>query len=248
MASLAVEKYGEAYFRGSGHVGPDDKATYTEENILRRVKHICDIVKPASVLDCGCATGFLVHGFMLLDPAIKVRGCDFSEYAVDHANVDVKHNLSVVDITNGLPYSDNEFDLVTAFDLLEHIHGYESLVYAVSELCRVSGRWILLRQPMVHFVGFQNNSDAHEWLKTLNPLPHKARLELCDHGSVAQPPFPDKYLWEHPNQHPRQFWIELFGHYGYELIELPEWIYHFPNVNMFCSFNLLVFKRGAYFV
>jgi hypothetical protein len=180
---------------------------------------------------------------MLYDREIVAKGCDFAEYAIEHASPEIRPHLSVVDITEGLPYADSEFDLVTAFDLLEHINSYESLVYSVSELCRVSRRWVLVRQPMVIFIGFEGEKDAHQWVESLNPLPHKARLELYGYDSKARPPYPDRHKWEHPNEHPREFWVKLFEHYGYITMDVPEDIYHFPNANSFCSFNLLVFER-----
>jgi hypothetical protein len=243
--SLATTRYGESYFREyGGYVGADDQPSYAENHVLAKAQDICAIVQPRSVLDCGCAVGALVHGFMLYDDKIVAKGCDFSEYAVEHARPAVRPHLSIVDITEGLPYTDNEFELVTAFDLLEHIHTYEKLVYSAEELCRVASRWILLRQPMVHFIGFTEATQVNDWITSLNILPHKARLELYGYEqSRARPPFPDEFHWEHPNMHPRGFWIELFQHYGYMNMELPEHIYHFPNANSFCSFNLLVFER-----
>lgn len=37
----------------------------------------------------------------------------------------------------GIPFSDNTFDLVEAYEVLEHIEEYEDLVFLLNEICRV---------------------------------------------------------------------------------------------------------------
>jgi SAM-dependent methyltransferase len=68
------------------------------------------------VLDYGCAKGFLVKAFTLLN--INAFGCDISPYAVEHADADIRNKVKLY---NGeIPFEEN-FKWIIAKDVLEHI-------------------------------------------------------------------------------------------------------------------------------
>lgn len=231
----------------SGHIGEDDKPTYPLDVIVQRCKDMYQLFRMlsgkriTSVLDVGCATGWLIHGFNELDSSIVCRGIDVSEFVVARSDLSIRSKLMVGDVSEGLPFKYGEFDLVIGFDILEHLYPYFRILNLVREMCRVAGRWILLRQPMTIWKG---EGDEHRWLESLNELPHRARLSLLGAIPELLNGYPTPTNIEHPSIYPRDFWIELFRFNGFGLIDLPEKIYHFPNPNTFCSYNLLVFGRG----
>lgn len=97
-----------------------------------------------SVLDVGCAKGFLLHDFADAVPGIEIAGVDVSEYAVDHAMEDVKPHLHVASATK-LPYPDNSFDLVVSINTL-HNFRLPDLEVALGEIERVGrgGKYLVL--------------------------------------------------------------------------------------------------------
>lgn len=72
-----------------------------------------NLKKGDSVLDYGCAKGFIVKG--LRQSGINAKGFDISEYAVSHAPNDVKPFL-----TNNFSF-DKKFDWIISKDVLEHV-------------------------------------------------------------------------------------------------------------------------------
>lgn len=91
-----------------------------------------------SILDAGCGNGAITNHL----PADRhIEGCDISKAALAHVRCPTK----IADLTD-LPFSDGEFDLVLATDVLEHIPE-TSYDRALSELYRVSSRWILVAVP-----------------------------------------------------------------------------------------------------
>ena len=62
-----------------------------------------------SLLDIGCAKGFMLYDFKKYLPNIKVKGIDISTYAINNALPDIKNELFVYDINNKLPFNDNSF-------------------------------------------------------------------------------------------------------------------------------------------
>jgi 2-polyprenyl-3-methyl-5-hydroxy-6-metoxy-1,4-benzoquinol methylase len=104
-------------------------------------KHIVDKFAPSSSLDVGCAKGFLVKA--LADLGIDAYGIDPSEYALSEVDSDYCDKVRI-GIAQSLPFPDNNFDVVTCFDVLEHIPENE-IPKVLSELFRVSKQWVILR-------------------------------------------------------------------------------------------------------
>jgi len=75
-----------------------------------------DIHSSRTIMDFGCAKGYLVHALRLLGR--QTYGVDISEYAVKSAPKEVSKYISCIS-----PYSDNFLwcDLILCKDILEHI-------------------------------------------------------------------------------------------------------------------------------
>jgi 2-polyprenyl-3-methyl-5-hydroxy-6-metoxy-1,4-benzoquinol methylase len=107
----------------------------------KTAKHIVDKFAPSSSLDVGCAKGFLVRA--LSDLGVDAHGIDPSEYAFDEVPADIK-GRTVIGIAQEIYLEDSTFDVVTCFDVLEHIPE-DDIPQVLSELFRVSKQWVILR-------------------------------------------------------------------------------------------------------
>lgn len=103
-----------------------------------KVAHILD-KKPSSVLDVGCAMGFIVR--RLRKAGIDAWGLDISSYALSKAPEDVKPYL-VLGSADNLPFDDKRFDLVFSSGVLEHIPD-DKLRKAIKEMTRVANRGLI---------------------------------------------------------------------------------------------------------
>jgi ubiquinone/menaquinone biosynthesis C-methylase UbiE len=74
----------------------------------------------ASVLDVGCAKGFMLHDFKELMPKLTASGLDISGYAIDNAIDTMKPFLKVGNAKH-LPYADNSFDLVISINTVHNL-------------------------------------------------------------------------------------------------------------------------------
>lgn len=72
------------------------------------------------ILDYGCAKGFLVKAFRILD--IEAYGCDISNYAIKNLDVEIKKYCKL--IKNKIPFN-RKFDWIIAKDVFEHLHENE---------------------------------------------------------------------------------------------------------------------------
>ena len=96
---------------------------------------------PASVLDAGCAMGFLVE--MLNRRAVDAWGVDISEYAISKVDESVDERCRVGSLTEPL---DRRYDLIVCIEVLEHIPADE-VNDAIANLCGATDRLLLSASP-----------------------------------------------------------------------------------------------------
>lgn len=90
----------------------------------------------SSVLDVGCAKGFMMHDLAELVPGITVKGIDVSEYAVENAIEDMKSHVQAANATR-LPFPDRSFDVVISINTVHNLDR-EECGQALQEIMRVS--------------------------------------------------------------------------------------------------------------
>jgi hypothetical protein len=95
------------------------------DQIVRRIH-------PGTVLDVGCAWGFLVES--LRDRSVQAFGVDISPYAIGCAHPNIQPYCRVGSITASFP---QRYDLIVCIEVLEHLYPDEA-VQAVANLCRYS--------------------------------------------------------------------------------------------------------------
>jgi len=147
MERLDASYYNEDYFR------PGPKSSYAlpftwqveEPGRMKLAQYLQGTFAPKNALDVGCAKGFLCKA--LLKVGIDAYGCDISEFAVNNCEPEVKGRLKVADIRDGLPYPNNNFDLVCSYSTLEHIE-MEFLPYVASEIARLARNWAYISVPI----------------------------------------------------------------------------------------------------
>jgi SAM-dependent methyltransferase len=89
----------------------------------------------STILDIGCAKGFMLYDFRELIPGIAVQGIDLSPYAIAHCKEEVKPFLQVADART-LPYADHSFDLIISINTLHNLEK-KGVVEALKEIERV---------------------------------------------------------------------------------------------------------------
>lgn len=98
----------------------------------------------ARTLDAGCALGFVVEA--LREVGIDARGVDISEHAVTHAAPGALGYVQQGSLTERLPFTDQEFELVTVLEVLEHV-APDDIPAALRELHRIAGGYVFATIP-----------------------------------------------------------------------------------------------------
>lgn len=107
--------------------------------------HIKEEFNPSTVLDAGCAMGYLVEA--LRDIGIEAYGVDVSRYAIEHVREDIKPYCAVGSISAPLPSSfPKHFDLVVTIEVLEHMYAEEG-EKAIQNLCKITSTVLFSSSP-----------------------------------------------------------------------------------------------------
>ena len=133
-----ARKFGKAFFDGErkhGYGGFKYLPRFWQPVIPRFQEHF-NLSPKNSVLDVGCAKGFMMHDMAKLIPGITVEGIDISEYAIANSIEDMRQNLVVANAKD-LPFDNNSFDVVISINTVHNLEKDE-LAQALQEIERVS--------------------------------------------------------------------------------------------------------------
>lgn len=91
-----------------------------------------------SLLDVGCAKGFMMHDFARLIPGLVVKGVDVSDYAIETTIEDMREHVQVADAVS-LPFPDKSFDVVISINSIHNLARAECAT-SLKEIQRVARR------------------------------------------------------------------------------------------------------------
>ena len=136
MKSADIKKvFDEKYFEDGvrSRVSAYENYRWMPERSIREASSIINNISFTTVLDFGCAKGFMVHALRLLGK--EAHGVDVSEYAVTNCHPKVKEYLTIVDTAEDIK---GGWDLIIAKDVLEHIPKEEipSVLAALRRRCK----------------------------------------------------------------------------------------------------------------
>jgi SAM-dependent methyltransferase len=135
-------EYGAAYYSNYwGGGGPYER----NERWLKFFGDVADgIIRdfhPTSVLDAGCAMGFLVEE--LRKRGVDASGIDISDYAISQVDESAAAHCSVASLTEPLR---QRYDLITCIEVLEHLPPAETDL-ALANLCGATDRLLISSTP-----------------------------------------------------------------------------------------------------
>ena len=133
-----ARKFGKEFFDGDrrhGYGGFSYNSRFWSP-VVPTFQEYFSLTSDSSLLDVGCAKGFMLHDIAKAIPNITLKGIDISEYAIANAIEDVKQNVQVADARE-LPFEDDTFDVVISINTVHNLVKDE-LAKALQEIERVS--------------------------------------------------------------------------------------------------------------
>jgi ubiquinone/menaquinone biosynthesis C-methylase UbiE len=163
------------------------------------LEQLLGLTEPQSILDIGCGEGVLTQQWAQQRPGCRIVGLDLEDekLQVEWAQRTDPDNLSfMTGSADRLPFSDGEFDLVTATEVLEHVPDGGA---ALAEMGRVGARWIIASVPREPIWRVTNVARGAYWRQMGNTPGHVNHWSkrgfrdlLARHGEVVElrSPFP----------------------------------------------------------
>jgi len=129
-------EYFETVYRNYSRQNPPRKLRFYR----RLVQSVAPQDRPARILDIGCAFGKFLSS---LDPKWGRFGTDVSRFAVDQAAAAVPGATFAVADIDKIPFP-GPFDVITAFDVIEHIPSLEAVAATVQGLLGPKGVFVFV--------------------------------------------------------------------------------------------------------
>lgn len=119
---MIARRFGREFFDGERRTGYGGFHYHPRfwEPVIPAFRDRWQLTAESSVLDAGCAKGFMLYDLQRLIPGITVAGIDVSEYAIEHAKHEVRPHLRVADIRN-MPFPDRSFDVVISITTVHNL-------------------------------------------------------------------------------------------------------------------------------
>lgn len=133
-----ARQFGKDFFDGDrrhGYGGFNYSPRFWEPVISSFQNH-WKLDSDSSVLDVGCAKGFMLFDLSKLIPGISIKGIDISKYAINNSKPEVREHLQIGD-AQSLPFDDNSFDVVISVNTVHNLDT-DGCANALREIERVS--------------------------------------------------------------------------------------------------------------
>jgi len=183
-----ARQFGREFFDGDRLVGYGGYVYDGRwKSVVERFRDYYGLTSENSVLDVGCAKGFMLHDFIQVIPGIKVAGIDISEYAIENAMEDVKSFVKVANAKK-LPFPDKSFDLVISITTIHNLP-FEECKQALREVMRVSRKHAFVILDSWH------NEIEHDRMEKWN-LTALTYMSVEDWGKLfAEVGYTGDYYW-----------------------------------------------------
>ena len=135
-----ARQFGREFFdgeRGHGYGGFSYNSRFWQP-VVPAFQDRYGLTPASSLLDVGCAKGFMLHDFAQLIPGITVKGIDVSAYAIENAIEDMRPHVQVAD-AKALPFPDKSFDVVISINTIHNLPRDECAL-ALREIERIASK------------------------------------------------------------------------------------------------------------
>ena len=140
-----LKKFGKEYFDGDrslGYGGYYYNSKFLRKIAFEMIKHY-KLNNKSTILDIGCAKGFLMYEFKYFLPHAKVFGVDISKYCKKNAMENIKKYIKVSSCTS-LPFKNTFFDFVCSISTIHNLN-IEGINQSLQEINRVKKKNSFIR-------------------------------------------------------------------------------------------------------
>ena len=183
MAAYADTQYAAGAYKNYAAAAPLKIDTFR-----RRIRLLKELGAKGRLLDVGSACGFFIEA--ALENGFDAYGIEFSKEAVALAKPEIQKRITIGDVNLLREQGSELFDVVVAFDIIEHTQNPVEFLKEIGQILRPGG-WLMLATPDTgHFLRYVMGS---RW-PMLQPLQHtylfsktamQLALETAGYGNIG---------------------------------------------------------------
>jgi SAM-dependent methyltransferase len=123
---------------------------YEDQNPARKLDHYLDVIETSRqgdvlhLLDIGCGKGAFLGRAHARHPRWELHGVDVSEVGVEETRKRVPEAVLRVSSADALPFPPGSFDVITAWDVLEHLDDLSVVRSGIASRLRDGGLFVFV--------------------------------------------------------------------------------------------------------
>jgi 2-polyprenyl-3-methyl-5-hydroxy-6-metoxy-1,4-benzoquinol methylase len=117
-----------------------------------RMKSISSCIPTGQLLDVGCSCGYFLE--VAAEQGYEVTGLEFSEVAVAAAHPSVRTRIIRAGLDKLSADHERRYDVITAFDIIEHLDSPKQFLYDASRLLRPGGAIVISTPDADHVLRY----------------------------------------------------------------------------------------------
>lgn len=150
MESYADQEYAEGAYRN--YVQAEALKKKTGSRRLKLIQQLIGSPKGRKLIDVGCSCGFFLEE--ALRAGYEVCGVEFSSVAISQAHPSVRDRIICADVNELSSMSNERYDVVTAFDIIEHTQRPVAFVESLKRLLRPDGLLVMTTPDTGHWLRY----------------------------------------------------------------------------------------------
>ena len=119
---------------------------------LNKISQMFEIKKDFRLLDIGCSTGSFLFFCEKRFPTASLHGLEFDERLIELTQKLLKKSMVDQGNAENLPYPDNYFDVITSFQVIEHLYKPSEMIDEVVR-CLKPGGLFIITTPNLNSIG-----------------------------------------------------------------------------------------------
>jgi len=164
VAQMAA--YADTQYAAGAYKNYAGAASLKIDTFRRRIRLLKELGARGRLLDVGCACGFFIEA--ALENDFDAYGIEFSKEAVALAKPEIQKRITIGDVNALREQGGGQFDVVVAFDIIEHTQNPVEFLKEIGQVLRPGG-WLMLATPDTgHFLRYVMGS---HW-PMLQPMQH----------------------------------------------------------------------------
>jgi 2-polyprenyl-3-methyl-5-hydroxy-6-metoxy-1,4-benzoquinol methylase len=150
MMAYADMEYSDGAYKAYVQARPMKIATFKN-----RLSTVADRLSPIAKgrprhLDVGCSAGFMIE--VGLDAGFDSYGVEFSKEAIKLADPKIQNRITPSDVNQLINEGTEKFDLITCFDIVEHVQNPLEFLRSLRQLLNPEGRLLLTTPDVEHLI------------------------------------------------------------------------------------------------